>query len=447
VYETASVEERNKPAVGLIYKDFANDARSAASGRGVPVVRLVPESIPSEWTNLQDIEAEIGSKIDDIIGGLTRPLTPEELSPRPKEAEKAARIIFKGSLAEINRFFYQRGWTDGLPIIPPTEGAVAEMLTGTDLPPDHVVALMAPRMGKATVEKIAVNAVMAGALPTYLPLLIAGVKAQTDPRTGPTGLAVSTTSIAPLWIVNGPVRQDLNINHSYGALSPGDIANASIGRALGLITKNIRGVRKGIEDMGVLGNPGRYSMLVAENEEDSPWEPLQVEHGFGKGDSTVTIGFTLSFAGLMPYGTDDQGILSTIIYNIMPQNDGGLFLMLTPPLARALAKSGWSKKSIKDYIIENATTPLLRHPRYWSALRESPEESQSWNTQEPTRILRRRQPEADPVLIFVSGGSGTRLGLFAGGPREWVTIKVDLPSGWDSIAGKYKNLVPSYLMY
>jgi hypothetical protein len=123
VYETIAVEQRNKPAVGLIYKDFANDARSAASSKGMSVVRLVPEPIPSEWTNLKDIEAGIKAVIEDIIGALTRPLTEEEKSPRLKEAEKPSRIIFKGNLEEVNRFFYLRGWTDGLPIIPPTEEA------------------------------------------------------------------------------------------------------------------------------------------------------------------------------------------------------------------------------------------------------------------------------------------------------------------------------------
>ena len=113
--------------------------------------------------------------MDDIVSSLTTPLTEDERSPKPKKIEKQEQIVFKGDLKEINRFFYKRGWTDGFPIIPPTEEEVAEMLTGTDLLPDHVVAKIIPRMGKATVEKIAVNAVMAGALPTYMPVLIAGI--------------------------------------------------------------------------------------------------------------------------------------------------------------------------------------------------------------------------------------------------------------------------------
>ena len=447
MYETISVEERNKPAVGLIYQDFANDARSAASSRGVPVVRVVPEPIPSEWTDRTDIENGISGVIDEIIGALTRPLSEEEKSPRPREMEKPTRIVFKGNLQDINRFFYLRGWTDGLPIIPPTQEAVKEMLSGTDLPPDHLVALMPPRLGKATVEKIAINAVMAGALPTYLPLLIAGVQAQVDPKAGPTGMAVSTTSIAPLWIVNGPVRRDLNINVGYGALSPGDIANAAIGRSLGLITKNIRGVRKAVEDMGVLGNPGRQTMVVGENEEESPWEPLNVENGSSRDESTLTMAFTLSFAGLMPYGTDAEGILSTLVYNVLPENDGTLFIMLSPPVAKVLAKAGWNKKTLKDYIFQNARVPALRHLKYWTVRNESPDSLKSLNPEEPTPILTKSERIPEPTLIFVAGGSGTRIGLFSGGPRPWVTKKIELPRGWGKLVEKYRRIVPSYLKY
>jgi hypothetical protein len=112
VYETISVEDRNKPAVGLIYRDFANDARSAASSKGMSVVRLVPETVPSEWTNMQDIEVSITAVMDNIVTALTSPLNPEERSPSPKEQEKPSRFTFKGNLEEVNLFF-TKGWTDG----------------------------------------------------------------------------------------------------------------------------------------------------------------------------------------------------------------------------------------------------------------------------------------------------------------------------------------------
>jgi hypothetical protein len=412
VYETISVEERNKPAVAIIYRDFINDARSAASSKGTPGVRIVPETIPSEWTNKDDIEVGISTVMDDVIARLTRPLTDEEKFPK-KEVEKPSRIVFKGDLKEVNRFFYQRGWTDGLPIMPPTEEAVAEMLTGTDLPPDHLVATLEPRLGKATVEKIAINAVMAGALPTYMPLLIAGVQALADPDIGPTGGAVSTNSFAPFWIVNGPISNDLHINHSYGVLSPGEIANATIGRTLGLITKNIRGVRKGIEDMGVLGNPGRYSMVIAENEEESPWEPLHIERGFKKEDSTITLIFTVSFQQILPNGTDDKSLLNTLIRSVTPGQMGGLFLiMITPTLAKPLGSKGWTKQDIKDFTM---VRPSQRLP--------------------------------DPVQIIVAGGAGTRLGIFSGTPIPPITKKVELPKNWYKLGAKYRNIVPIYITY
>ncbi|MFC1949922.1 hypothetical protein ACFLW0_07115 [Chloroflexota bacterium] len=411
MYEAISIEERNKPAVALIYKDFTNDSRSAASSRGMPGVRTVPETIPSEWTDMEDIEDGITAVMDEVIDALTKPLTNEEKSPK-REVEKPARIIFKGNLEEVNRFFYQRGWTDGLPVIPPTEEAVAEMLTGTDLAPDHLVAKLGPRLGKATVEKIAINAAMAGALPTYMPLLIAGVQALMDPLIGPSGLAVSTHTFTPFWIINGPICKDLHINGSYGALSPGDIANATIGRTMGLITKNIRGVRKGVEDMGVLGNPGRYSMVVAENEDDNPWEPLHIEHGFDKEDNTITLSFSSSFEQILPYGTDDKSLLDTVSQNVVPDKGRTFFIMITPTLAKVLGDKSLTKQDIRD-----STT-----------VRSSPQ-------------------LPDPIQIFVAGGSGTRLGIFSGSPRPSVTKKAELPANWNKLVTKYKNVVPTYALY
>ena len=239
----------------------------------MPGLRSIPTTIPCEASIMEDIEAGVDAAFDDIVTALTKPLTREEEAPRPKEAEKPTRIIFKGNLEEMIRFFYKRGWTDGLPVIPPTEEAVAEMLKGTDLPPDHLLGKLESRMGKATVEKIAVNAVMAGALPTYMPVLIAATKLLLESERGFMGFTTfgfSTGSWAPFWIINGPVRNEIYVNNGSGALSPGNIANAAIGRAMGLIIKNIGGVRKGVEDMGFMGNPMKYSMVIAENEERAP---------------------------------------------------------------------------------------------------------------------------------------------------------------------------------
>ena len=400
---------------------------------------MIPESIVSECSVAEEIEAGVESIMDNIIGGLTRPLTNEEKSPKPKETAKHARIIFKGSLGEVNHFFYQRGWTDGLPVIPPTDEAVAEMLTGTDLPANHLVAELEPRRGKATVEKIAINAVMAGALPTYMPVLIAGVKVL---ATNPSAdiWAVSTGSWAPLWIINGPIRNDLRINKSFGALSPGEIANATIGRALALITKNIRGVRRQIEDMGVLGNPGKYSGVVAENEEENPWEPLHVERGLKREDSAITVWFPNCYQQLHSYATDDKGILSTIIYNITPGRMGQLGVMMTPVNAQALASRGWTKSKIKTYIIENAKEPWNHHSRSLTGA------SGDHRPDELVPLFPANPNQPPPIQIFVAGGQGSWTGLYSGG-STLTTVKIELPENWDKLIKKYSNIVPSYVRY
>jgi hypothetical protein len=447
VYDSLVIESKNKPTVTFVFEHFLNDALSAASSKGMPVIRVVPETIVSESTVLEDIEAAITAVADDMIGALTRPLTDEERSPKPREPENPARIIFKGTLEEVNRFFYKRGWTDGLPVMPPTEEAVAEMLTGTDLPPDYVVAELEPRRGKATVEKIAIIGAMAGALPTYMPLLIAGVKAlAANPVCGM--MAASTGSFSPFWLINGPVITDLQINGSFGALSPGSIANATIGRALGLITKNIRGVRRQIEDMGVLGNPGKYSLVAAENEEFSPWEPMHVEHGFQKEDSTITLTFPQSFQQMVPYGTDDKGILTTIVTNVTQARMGLFAVLLTPAHVKSLASRGWTKKSVREYIMKNARLAVDYYSQFGAGgstpgapyIKEGSDEADSHV------IFRSTDWDPEPVQIYCVGGFGSWMGFLQGGPRP-VTVKAELPKGWDKLVAKYRNIVPSYVRY
>ena len=201
-----TVEEMGKPAVVLVNENFIPLARTVAE-REIPSIRIVGNSIPAENTMLEKARAGVYPVMDDIMAALTRPTTEEEKAPG-KAVGEGSKIGFKGSLAEVNRFFYQRGWTDGLPIIPPTEEAVDEMLMGTDLPRDHLVAKLEPHLGEATIEKIAINAVMAGAIPIFMPVLIAGVQALADEMAKFAPHLVSTGSWSPFWIINGPIRKD-----------------------------------------------------------------------------------------------------------------------------------------------------------------------------------------------------------------------------------------------
>lgn len=420
------MEDLGKPVVLLANKGFVTDARSAASGKGMPGIRAIGTTIPCESTVRADIDAGVVGAMQEIIEGLTNPLTAEEKSPAPRTA-KPPRIAFKGNYEEVNRYFYGKGWTDGLPIVPPTEKAVAEMLTGTDLPPDHIVAKIIPRLGKATVEKIAINAVMAGALPTYMPVLIAAVQAVSDPKTRFDTFEVSTGSWAPFLVINGPIRNDVNINCSSGALSPGNIANAAICRALGLMVKNIGGARKAIEDMGVIGNPGKYSLVIGEYEEESPWEPLSVERGFNKGDSTLTVLFPNTFIQTIPGETNAKGILTAL----SGMGAGGMSaLIVIPSWARVLSSEGYTKQKVKEYIAENYTSPFAALPG--------------------SKMSARPKMDIDNLMILVAGGPGSFMALLrsvGGFENALVTKKIELPKNWDKLVAKYKGIVPNYEKY
>jgi hypothetical protein len=304
---------------------------------------------------------------------------------------------------------------------------------------------MIPRQGKASIEKIAINAVMAGALPTYMPVLIAAIETLVSPQSSFGGWQVSTGSWAPFWIINGPVRNDIHVNSSSGVLSPGNIANAAIGRAMGLIIKNIGGARKGVEDMGVMGNPMKYTAVIGENEEASPWEPLHVQHGLTKRDSAITVFPPNSYTQIISYTTDDKGILSTIIYNLTPgRRDGASCVILNPEHARILAGAGWLKKDIAKFVAEHAYVPFSHHPYYWgSHVREATRKFMPVNPQDNMLIM----PDPDKLRVVVAGGPGNFLAIVRGSEDRFITRKIDLPGNWADLVAKYKDVVPTYARY
>ena len=421
------MEEFAKPVVLLANNGFVADAHSAASSRGLPGLRVVGTTVACESTDETDIETGISGALDDIISALTKPLTEDESSPKLKY-EPEPRIAFKGSIQDVNNFFYRKGWSDGLPIIPPTTAAVAEMMTGTDLPADHVVAKLIPRLGKATVEKIAVNAVMAGALPVHMPVIIAAVEALGDvEKTRFDIFEVSTGSWAPFFLVNGPVRTDIHINTGSGMMSPGNIANAAIGRAVGLIVKNIGGARKGLEDMGVFGNPAKWSLVVGENEEESPWEPYHVSNGYKKEDNVLTVFFPNQYTLSVPGQTHAEGIASSLAR----MNPSGLSaLILIPDQAKILKAEGWSKQQLRDFIIKQNTAP----PKPGAL---------------DTQVRRGLQNE--DFMLIVAGGTGVwqaKLQSAAGFFNNvFVSKKITLPKNWDALTAKYRNMVPNHVSY
>jgi hypothetical protein len=213
----------------------------------------------------------------------------DELAVRFGGGVLRSRRVEVAALEDEVEAAYERGWTDGLPVVPPTEARVLRMLEGTTRAPDEVVAVVPPDLVECTVEKVAVNAVMAGCRPEYLPVVLACVEAACTDEFNMHGLLATTWFSGPMVIVNGPVRQAIGMNSGTNALGQGNRANATIGRALQLVIRNVGGGRPGGVDRATLGNPGKYTFCLAEDEEGSPFEPLSVARGLAPGTSAVTL--------------------------------------------------------------------------------------------------------------------------------------------------------------
>ncbi len=279
--------------------------------------------------------------------------------------EAGRRVLsVTGSLDEVNACFYERGWTDGLPIVPPTRGRVESMLTGWPGEPDEEIAEVPPLMGVATVRAVAVNAVMAGCLPEYLPVVVAAVSAITKPRYGLSHRQTTTHPATALIIVNGPMAKRLKVNSGSGLFGPGWRANATIGRALRLCLINLGGAAPGEVDRAQHAHPGKYTYCIAENEDANPWEPYHVERGFQPGESTVTL-----TCGEAPhcitdnYNTEPHALLfgyadsmATLGGNNL-SSQGEPALVMAPEHAAYVARAGWSKADVKRYLFEKARKP------------------------------------------------------------------------------------------
>ena len=279
----------------------------------------------------------------------------------------AERTRIADSLEAVNNLYYARGWSDGLPIIPPTEDRVRAMLEFSDRDAPEIVAALLPKGGEATVEKIAINAVMAGCLPEYLPVVITALEALAVPEFNLYSIQATTHVAAPLTIVNGPLAPALDINCGYNAFGQGWRANATIGRAIRLALMNIGGARPGVLDRATFGHPGKYSYCVAENEEASPWEPLHVELGYPPEVSTVTVAGAEAPHNVNDHGsTSGEGILLTCAGALASPATNNVYLGGTPILvlgpehAETVARDGFTKSDIRRFMWEHARVPRRR---------------------------------------------------------------------------------------
>lgn len=340
-------------------------------------------------------------------------------------------------LSEAIEVAYERGWTDGLPVIPPTRELVAPFLAVTDRLPDEVVAVLPPRGGRATVEKIAINAVMAGCKPEYFAVILAAIAAISDERFSLQGVLGSTHMATPVLVVNGPVRDQLQINHGCNLLGPGFRANATIGRAVNLVQRNIGGSYPGTTSKSVFGQGGRFTCCFAEDEEANPWEPLHVERGFRAEDSTVT-----AYPGASPQpiynpGADEHwAMLDTMadgmaaLGNVQLRVMGDTMVVFSPHHVRLLAQGGLKKSDVKQYLFERARRPveavgLMLGKTYGADLKRK-----LWprwlNFEAPGAMVPVvRRPE--DILVLVAGGAGGPHSLYISGwGSRAVTRKIEL---------------------
>lgn len=285
-------------------------------------------------------------------------------NPYIRRAARASRIELDDS---IDPFEYCSSFGDPLPVVPPTVERVERMLAATSLPPDEVVALIPPNYGAATVEKIAANAVMAGCKPEMMRVLIPLVRAVCDERFNIHGVQATTHFAAPLVIVNGPVRQEMGFACAGNVFSNIARANSTLGRALQLILTNLGGARPGEIDMSTLGNPGKFSYCIAENEEENPWEPLHVEMGVKPDQSTVSL-----FAAEPPHGVSEhmaregKQILKAItralatVWSYRLCAGVEAMVVLCPEHVKTLHRDGFTKQAVREFLFENTGIPL-RH--------------------------------------------------------------------------------------
>ncbi|MCC7081504.1 MAG: hypothetical protein IT530_12595 [Burkholderiales bacterium] len=381
----AEAEKLGIPAVVVTTTGFTSIARAAARAQGLSDVRIAeypgPVGVHADELIVKNVEEVLFPR---IVEQLTKAATEYPAAAIENERRRqpaaggagAARgdsgsgaAVCEGSFEEINRYFREREWSDDLPLVPPTMDRVESFLEHTARAPDEHIAVLPQANLIATPLNIAANAVMAGCRPDAMPLLIAAVEAIAENRYNLNNIG-TTWGVLPFLLINGPRLERWGIETGGQLVSRGE--NRAIGRALGLIIRNIAGYRLGRNYMGTFGYP--LSFVIAENDAENPWEPYHVEHGFSKDDTAVTACGTVTW-GWPPaiYGADRTAAQTALRFlalearnkpclaRLAERGPNGfqnmITLLIAPPVAKALAAEGYSKQKIREYVYENARVP------------------------------------------------------------------------------------------
>jgi hypothetical protein len=320
----------------------------------------------------------------------------------------ATIFTFPGAWDEIDAHYQERGWTDGLPIVPPAERRVHELLAQTPRDPREVLGVLPPRQGEATIEKIAANAVMAGCRPEYFPVVLAAIEALADPLFNLDSVQATTHPVATLLVVNGPIARAIGLQAGYNAFGQGFRANVTIGRAVRLVLMNVGGGLPGSGDRATQGSPAKIAYCVAENEAESPWEPLHVEAGLPAATSTVTV-----FGCEGPHNIQDhysntaRGVLLTVAGAMSQAGSNNLLgrgwplLSLGPEHAATIAREGYSKQQVKEFLFEHARYPLAK-----LGLEYQRQQIERWGVVDAPDTMVPIVRTADDISVIVVGGAG-----------------------------------------
>jgi hypothetical protein len=437
----------------IICSQFVEDARLISAREGMSELQIVPLSVSGTMGRPQsELEKVAKESVCVIIERLTKTMLAASITPRLARSKPVEVHTFKGedyveAVENMEKFFLTNRWSDGLPLIPPTRDAVKAMLKGTSLSPDHVVGVIAPKGGVATVEKIAVNAVMAGARAAYMPLIIAAVESLTDPAFDLTGVQCTGGLAAPLLIVSGSIVKDLNINFSFSTAGPGWRANSSIGRAIRLILINIGQAWPGVNDMKDVGNPAKFGILIAENEEQTPlgWQTLREQEGFSKDVSTVSIFASQSYRQV---GYPLERVIEQMktALNALARHWGKeIVVVLSPTTAETLALNGFKPASVQKELFDKGR--ILRKnfgPRPLGKIAVGISVPR-WIDELPGDQLVPIVPRPEDIKVFVSGGRGPGASFFIDGwgmgTSQFVTKEIKLPSNWSGLLDELQGWI------
>jgi hypothetical protein len=312
---------------------------------------------------------------------------------------------------DVQETFFERGWTDGLPVVPPRIELVDAMLAGAGLEPDELVGALPRRRRSVTAHHAAVNAVMAGCRPEYFPIVLAAIGALTDPAHNADAMLTSTGGAASCLVVSGPLAAAVGMNARHNALGSGNRANATIGRAVRLVAMNVLGARSGVLDATSLGHPGRYTLCFAEDDPPAPWEPLRVALGYAREDTTVTIMATEGPRQVANHLNEDpEGVLRTFAAAMrMPATfsagkGGQGVVVMGPEHALAVRQAGWTQQAVCEFLAE-ATRIAPAELEAAGVVLERGTQQHAIAPGADGRLPTFRSP--DDILLVTAGGEGS----------------------------------------